>query len=301
MITVAIAEMFFFVENSPLSDWTGGENGLPGVPTPTLRSRLRHARIQHRLVDVRVPRRSAISSASSIALRIVRSPVGAILSAIRDNPLRARGASATTFSGYKLTAFVDRRGLCRPCRRPARRAAGLHAARCVHVRHLRPARDADRDRRRRHAVRPAARRRASGCSCRTSCRRRSVSARAWKLVLGVVFVLLVCFLRHGIIGGISDLYGYLRARNGTGRAAEAPAERRAPMPSRERQPPRRCRARHRDARRLTPGRSCRRRGLTKRYGGLARQQRHRLHGQPRRVARHHRPERRRQDAPSSRC
>ena len=28
----------------------------------------------------------------------------------------------------------------------------------------------------------------------------------WKLVLGVVFVLLVCFLRHGLIGGIADLY-----------------------------------------------------------------------------------------------
>ena len=35
MITVAIAEVFFFMENSPLSDYTGGENGLPGVPTPT--------------------------------------------------------------------------------------------------------------------------------------------------------------------------------------------------------------------------------------------------------------------------
>ena len=35
MITVAIAEMFFFLENSPLSAWTGGENGLPGVPAPT--------------------------------------------------------------------------------------------------------------------------------------------------------------------------------------------------------------------------------------------------------------------------
>src|SRR6202161_326964 len=29
MITVAIAEVFFFMENSPLSDYTGGENGLP--------------------------------------------------------------------------------------------------------------------------------------------------------------------------------------------------------------------------------------------------------------------------------
>src|SRR5579864_3317223 len=34
MITVAIAEVFFFLENSPLSAWTGGENGLPGVPAP---------------------------------------------------------------------------------------------------------------------------------------------------------------------------------------------------------------------------------------------------------------------------
>src|SRR5881275_1310442 len=34
MITVAIAEIFFFVEFNPLSEWTGGENGLPGVPTP---------------------------------------------------------------------------------------------------------------------------------------------------------------------------------------------------------------------------------------------------------------------------
>src|SRR3984885_2376352 len=34
MITVAIAEMFFFLENSPLSAWTGGENGLAGVPAP---------------------------------------------------------------------------------------------------------------------------------------------------------------------------------------------------------------------------------------------------------------------------
>ena len=36
MITVAIAEVFFFVEFNPLSEWTGGENGLPGVPTPSI-------------------------------------------------------------------------------------------------------------------------------------------------------------------------------------------------------------------------------------------------------------------------
>ena len=32
---------------------------------------------------------------------------------------------------------------------------------------------------------------------------------AWKLVLGVVFVLLVCFLRRGLIGGIQDLYALI--------------------------------------------------------------------------------------------
>ena len=31
---------------------------------------------------------------------------------------------------------------------------------------------------------------------------------SWKLVLGIVFVLLVCFLRHGLIGGIKDLYSF---------------------------------------------------------------------------------------------
>src|SRR5262249_56877529 len=40
-----------------------------------------------------------------IALRIVRSPVGAVLRAIRDNPLRA-AAVGHDIHGYKLTAFV---------------------------------------------------------------------------------------------------------------------------------------------------------------------------------------------------
>jgi len=52
MITVAIAEVFFFVEFNPLSAWTGGENGLPGVPTP----RLCQFPLHHRLVALSVPR-----------------------------------------------------------------------------------------------------------------------------------------------------------------------------------------------------------------------------------------------------
>jgi branched-chain amino acid transport system permease protein len=41
---------------------------------------------------------------------------------------------------------------------------------------------------------------------------------SWKLVLGLVFVLLVCFLRQGIIGGVRDLYAFVRRPRG------APAE-----------------------------------------------------------------------------
>ena len=30
MITLAFGQMAYFIENSPLSDYTGGENGIPG-------------------------------------------------------------------------------------------------------------------------------------------------------------------------------------------------------------------------------------------------------------------------------
>src|SRR3954470_2118421 len=104
MITVAIAEVFFFVEFNPLSEWTGGENGLPGVPTPsfnlgftTINFTTGWSLYQFLALCYFV--------GVVIALRIVRSPVGAIFSAIRDNPLRAT-AVGHNIHGYKLTAFV---------------------------------------------------------------------------------------------------------------------------------------------------------------------------------------------------
>ena len=36
MITLAFGELSYFLENSPLAKWTGGENGLPGVPAPSI-------------------------------------------------------------------------------------------------------------------------------------------------------------------------------------------------------------------------------------------------------------------------
>ncbi|HZU91523.1 MAG TPA: branched-chain amino acid ABC transporter permease, partial [Stellaceae bacterium] len=89
MITVAIAEVFFFIENSPLSAWTGGENGLPGVPTPKFdvfgfSYKIGTGWSMYGFLAV------CYFIGIVVALRIVRSPVGAIFSAIRDNPLRAR-------------------------------------------------------------------------------------------------------------------------------------------------------------------------------------------------------------------
>ena len=104
MITVAIAEVFYFVEFNPLSDYTGGENGLPGVPTPSLN--LGFTTIQFNSDwSLYVFMAFWYFVGIVIGLRIVRSPVGAILSAIRDNPLRA-AAVGHNIHGYKLTAFV---------------------------------------------------------------------------------------------------------------------------------------------------------------------------------------------------
>jgi branched-chain amino acid transport system permease protein len=50
---------------------------------------------------------------------------------------------------------------------------------------------------------------------------------AWKLVLGIVFVLLVCFLRGGIVGGLIYLYRRLSGQHAHAPAAEASSERTA--------------------------------------------------------------------------
>src|SRR6476646_4417619 len=104
MITVAIAEVFYFVEFNPLADWTGGENGLPGVPTPSFNLGITTV---HFTTGWSLYQFLALCYFVGvvIALRIVRSPVGAIFSAIRDNPLRAT-AVGHNIHGYKLTAFV---------------------------------------------------------------------------------------------------------------------------------------------------------------------------------------------------
>ena len=298
MITVAIAEVFFFVEFNPLSDWTGGENGLPGVPTPSfnLGFTTLHFTTGWSLYQFLA---FCYFIGIVIALRIVRSPVGAVLSAIRDNPLRA-AAVGHNIHGYKLTAFVI-----------AAAYAGFAGGLLGVLQAFMPPDAFTFDTSGQLVMQTAIG--GSGTLfgplvgaavwlfLQDFLQAALGLGAAWKLVLGVVFVLLVCFLRRGIIGGIDDLYGLSPASASRGSRRRA-ADRR-PLTSRDRRQPtlparRRCRPRHRAATGYSgPDPASHRPDQALWRPG--RQQRHRFHRQSRRAARHHRPERRRQDRPSS--
>lgn len=218
MITVAIAEIFFFVEFNPLSEWTGGENGLPGVPTPSL--------------DLGFTTLTFTSGWSLypflalcyfvgivIALRIVRSPVGVILTAVRENPLRA-AAVGHNVQAYKLTAFVI-----------AAAYAGFAGGLLGVLQGFMPPDAFMFETSGQLIMQTAIGGRGTlfgpliGASVwlflQDFLQSTLKLGAAWKLVLGLVFVLLVCFLRQGIIGGIKDLFVLLTGR---GNADSGPAQ-----------------------------------------------------------------------------
>src|SRR5689334_7047502 len=202
MITIAIAEVFFFVEFNPLSEWTGGENGLPGVPTPSLD--LGFWRFDFTTGWALYPFLAFCYFVGVvIALRIVRSPVGAIFRAIRDNPLRAT-AVGHNIHGYKLTAFVI-----------AAAYAGFAGGLLGVLQAFMPPDAFTFDTSGQLVMQTAIGGRGTlfgplvGATVWLFLQDFLQGAlglgAAWKLVLGVVFVLLVCFLRRGIIGGLADL------------------------------------------------------------------------------------------------
>jgi branched-chain amino acid transport system permease protein len=262
MITVAIAEVFFFVEFNPLSDFTGGENGLPGVPTPSFNLGFATLRFDTDW-SMYVFLAFWYFVGLVIALRIVRSPVGAILSALRDNPLRA-AALGHNIHGYKLTAFVV-----------AAAYAGFAGGLLAVMQGFMPPDAFMFDTSGQLVMQTAI----GGAGTLfgplvgatvwlylSDFLQNALHLGAtWKLVLGIVFVLLVCFLRRGIVGAVVDLYGLAKkaagpaAMTGTG-AAAAPT---AALVVAEALP----------VRRLSADRASRpilqATGLTKRYGGLA--------------------------------
>src|SRR4051812_21046952 len=202
MITVAIAEVFYFVEFNPLSEFTGGENGLPGVPSPSLYLGFTTFKFN---TDWSLYTFLAFwfFVGIVIALRIVRSPVGAILRAIRDNPLRAT-AVGHDIHGYKLAAFVI-----------AAAYAGFAGGLLGVMQGFMPPDAFMFDTSGQLVMQTAI----GGAGALFG---PLVGAGGWvyfsgffpttpglgappELVLGIVFVLLVCFLRRGIVGAVIDL------------------------------------------------------------------------------------------------
>jgi branched-chain amino acid transport system permease protein len=219
MITVAIAEVFFFVEFNPLSDYTGGENGLPGVPSPSFNLGFTTLHFTngwslYQFIAL------CYFIGVVIALRIVRSPVGAIFSAIRDNPLRAT-AVGHNIHGYKLTAFVI-----------AAAYAGFAGGLLGVLQAFMPPDAFTFDTSGQLVMQTAIGGRGTlfgplvGATVwlflQDFLQAKLGLGAAWKLVLGVVFVLLVCFLRGGIIGGLVDLYGLIRGKRTKEPEEEAP-------------------------------------------------------------------------------
>ncbi len=104
MITLAFGELSFFLENSPLSKWTGGENGLPGVTAPSITL----AGLDYHFAGS-WPSYQLVAGCYFLGFLFARlvtgSPVGAVLTAIRQNPLRT-AALGHDVQAYKLAVFV---------------------------------------------------------------------------------------------------------------------------------------------------------------------------------------------------
>ena len=261
MITVAIAEVFFFVEFNPLSDFTGGENGLPGVPAPTVN-----------LGFTTIDFSSNMSMYAFlafwyfvglvIALRLVRSPFGLVLRAIRENPLRAQ-ALGHNIQRYKLAVFVV-----------AAMYAGFAGGLLGLMQGFMPP-DAFMFATSGEIVMQTA---IGGAGTLfgpllgaavwlylSDFFQTTLNLGAtWRLILGVVFVLLVVFLRHGLAGAISDGYAWMRrGKKGTQHSSVAPVAPRNPLAS-----PPAGKMKHKPTK-SKQGVLLSATGLTKRYGGLA--------------------------------
>ncbi|XVQ06781.1 branched-chain amino acid ABC transporter permease [Spirillospora sp. CA-255316] len=103
MATLAFAQMIYMVVNQ-WRDVTGGENGLQGIPRELFGLDLSDPFLFY---YVGLP---FVLFGLAATWRIVRSPFGRVLVAVRDNPARAR-ALGYPVDRYRLLAFVLSAGL----------------------------------------------------------------------------------------------------------------------------------------------------------------------------------------------
>jgi branched-chain amino acid transport system permease protein len=206
MITVAFAEMFFFVENSPLSAWTGGENGLPNVPKPAIHLGGFDYAFN---TDWRMYGLIAVLFFVGflIARRIINSPFGHILTAIRDNPARA-SAVGHAIQRYKLAIFVIAAAY-------SGLAGGLSGVIQSYMAPDAFTFDTSGQLVMQTIIGGAGTLYGPLIGAAIWLYLRSALqiaglGPAWKLVLGLVFVLLIVFLRRGIVGGVRDLVGRMK-------------------------------------------------------------------------------------------
>ena len=105
MVTLAFAQMIYFIANQ-LGDLTGGENGLQAIP----KSFFGMESVETDSFYFYYAAIGLILLGIWAAWRIVHSPFGRVLVAIRDNPNRAR-ALGYDVDRYKVVVFVLSAGL----------------------------------------------------------------------------------------------------------------------------------------------------------------------------------------------
>jgi branched-chain amino acid transport system permease protein len=99
MLTFALNQLFYFIAYQWTSV-TGGEDGMPGIPRPALLGIDFHQPLAYYVLV------SALFLLSlAVMRRIVESPLGTILQAIRENEVRAE-AVGYNVPRFKLLAFV---------------------------------------------------------------------------------------------------------------------------------------------------------------------------------------------------
>jgi branched-chain amino acid transport system permease protein len=209
MLTLAFGEMFYFLDISPLKQFTGGENGLSGVPAT-------HIGIGTWFVELHTPEGMYWVIAILfllgfwLARRIVNSSFGAVLLSIRENGERAR-TLGHDIQKYKLAAFVI-----------AAAYAGVAGSLFGLFQGYMPPDGFYLETSGQLVVQTIM----GGAGTlvgptvgaliwiylRTALQQLPIVGPIWKMVLGIIFVLIVTLFRRGICGGIALLWKRVRGK-----------------------------------------------------------------------------------------